>query len=64
MNVKEIIAKLALIGLDGKFQGTGHADYERVYVIQGTVTLGRITIFHGAYSHIKWYSGIIDRWIE
>uniref|UniRef100_A0AAU8EHJ6 Uncharacterized protein n=1 Tax=Klebsiella phage vB_Kpn2-P2 TaxID=3230849 RepID=A0AAU8EHJ6_9VIRU len=60
MNVKETIAKLALIGLDGKFQGTGHADYERVYVIQGTVTLGRITIFHGAYSHIKWYSGIIE----
>lgn len=60
MNVKEIIAKLALIGLDGKFQGTGHADYERVYVIQGTVTLGRITIFHGAYNHIKWYSGIIE----
>lgn len=60
MNVNETIAKLALIGLDGKFQGTGHADYERVYVIQGTVTLGRITIFHGAYSHIKWYSGIIE----
>lgn len=34
MNVKETIAKLALIGLDGKFHGTGHADYERVYVIQ------------------------------
>ena len=60
MNVKETIAKLAMIGLKGKFQGTGHADYERVYVIQGTVTLGRITIFHGAYSHIKWYSGIIE----
>lgn len=60
MNVKETIAKLALIGLEGKFQGTGHADYERVYVIRGTVTLGRITIFHGAYSHIKWYSGIIE----
>lgn len=60
MNVKETIAKLALIGLDGKFHGTGHADYESVYIIQGTVTLGRITIFHGAYSHIKWYSGIIE----
>lgn len=60
MNVNETIAKLAMIGLKGKFHGTGHADYERVYVIQGTVTLGRITIFHGAYSHIKWYSGIIE----
>lgn len=60
MNVTETIAKLAMIGLKGKFQGTGHADYERVYVIQGTVTLGCITIFHGAYSHIKWYSGIIE----
>ena len=60
MNVNEIIAKLAMIGLKGKFQVTGHADYARVYVMQGTVTLGRITIFQGAYSHIKWYSGIIE----
>lgn len=60
MNVTETIAKLAMIGLNGKFQATGHADYARVYVMQGTVTLGRITIFQGAYSHIKWYSGIIE----
>lgn len=60
MNVNETIAKLAMIGLKGKFQATGHADYARVYVMQGTVTLGRITIFQGAYSHIKWYSGIIE----
>lgn len=60
MNVTETIAKLAMIGLKGKFQATGHADYARVYVMQGTVTLGRITIFQGAYSHIKWYSGIIE----
>lgn len=60
MNVNETIAKLALIGLKGKFQVTGHADYARVYVMQGTVTLGRISIFQGAYSHIKWYSGIIE----
>ena len=60
MNVTETIAKLAMIGLKGKFQATGHADYARVYAMQGTVTLGRITIFQGAYSHIKWYSGIIE----
>ena len=60
MNVTETIAKLAMIGLDGKFQGTGHADYARVYVMQGTVTLGRITIYKGVYDHIKWYDGIIQ----
>lgn len=60
MNATETIAKLAMIGLKGKFQATGHADYASVYVMQGTITLGRITIFQGAYSHIKWYSGIIE----
>lgn len=60
MNVNETIAKLDMIGLKGKFQATGHADHARVYVMQGTITLGRITIFQGAYSHIKWYSGIIE----
>ena len=61
MNVNETIAKLALIGLKGKFQTTGHADYARVYVLDAAgVTLGRITIFQGSYSHIKWYSGIIE----
>ena len=60
MNVNETIAKLDMIGLKGKFQATGHADYARVYVMQGTVTLGCISIFQGAYSHIKWYSGIIE----
>ena len=60
MNVNETIAKLAMIGLKGKFQATSHADYARVYVMQGTITLGRISIFQGAYSHIKWYSGIIE----
>jgi len=44
MNVNETIAKLAMIGLKGKFQVTNHADYARVYVMQGTVTLGRIII--------------------
>lgn len=60
MNATETIAKLAMIGLKGKFQATDHADYARVYVMQGTITLGRISIFQGAYSHIKWYSGIIE----
>lgn len=61
MNVNETIAKLAMIGLKGKFQTTGHADYARVYVLDAAgVTLGRISIFQGAYSHIKWYSGIIE----
>ena len=61
MNVNEVKAKLELIGLKGKFQTTGHADYARIYVLDAHgVTLGRISMFQGAYSHIKWYSGIIE----
>ena len=58
MNTKEVCDKLALIGLRGKVQPTGCPEYVRIYVMQGTVTLGRITIFQGTYSHIKWYEGI------
>lgn len=61
MNVNEVKAKLELIGLKGKFQTTGHADYTRIYVLDARgVTLGRISMFQGAYSHIKWYEGIIE----
>lgn len=61
MNTKETCDKLALIGLRGKVQTTGHPDYVRIYVLDAQgVTLGRISIFQGAYSHIKWYSGIIE----
>lgn len=61
MNVNEVKAKLELIGLKGKFQTTGHADYARIYVLDARgVTLGCITMFQGAYSHIKWYEGIIE----
>ena len=40
MNVNETIAKLAMIGLKGKFQATSHADYARVYVMQAPLPWG------------------------
>lgn len=61
MNIKETCDKLALIGLRGSVQGTGSADYTRIFVIDArNVTLGRITIYKGVYDHIKWYDGIIQ----
>jgi hypothetical protein len=61
VNIEQTSQKLALIGLKANVQQTGHPDYTRIFVIDKEgVSLGRITIFRGAYDHIKWYSGIID----
>lgn len=57
MNADETIAKLRLIGLDGRRSTTGHRDYVRVFVLKGRVTVGRFTIFKGEYTHSKWYVG-------
>lgn len=41
MNIKETCDKLALIGLRGSVQGTGSADYVRIFVMDArNVTLG------------------------
>lgn len=58
MNNAEVVQKLALIGLTGKVQTTGDSRYVRIYIMQGTVSLGRITMFEGKYSHVKWYEGV------
>lgn len=61
MDLATTLIKLKQIGLRGQAQGTGSADYVRVFVLDAAgVTLGRITIFKGQYDHIKWYTGVIE----
>lgn len=55
MNVEECLQGLSAIGLTGRVQVTGHPDYTRIFVMKGVVSLGRIVIFKGLYTHVKWY---------
>lgn len=57
MDIKATVAAMARLGLTVNVQPTGHPDYIRGFVKDGTVSLGRITFFEGKYSHVKWYLG-------
>lgn len=61
MNTNEVLQRLQVLGLRGKVRETGHPDFIRVFAeCDGTtpgipLSLGRITIHKGEYSHAKWY---------
>ncbi len=56
MTEAETLEALAAIGLRGEPCGTGHADYRRIFIIDGHgISQGRITIYCGQYHHVKWY---------
>lgn len=63
MNSQQILDALEKIDLKGEIVNTGNPDYVRCFVYQITpgndvpLSLGRITIYKGKYSHIKWYIG-------
>ncbi|CAI0907620.1 Uncharacterised protein [Serratia quinivorans] len=57
MDIKATVAAVSRLGLTVNVQSTGHPDYIRGFVKNGTVSLGRITFFEGRYSHVKWYLG-------
>lgn len=60
MNLKQINENLAKLGLVSDLQTTGHTDFVRCFVHLPQpsgipLSLGRITIQNGVYSHCKWY---------
>lgn len=56
LSAATVLDRLKQIGLNGKLSKTGHVDYERVFVLDPAgVSIGRMTIFRGEYSHTKWY---------
>jgi hypothetical protein len=60
MTPTQILEALPKIGLYGELRATGHPDYARLFVLEAQadgipISHGRITVFQGAYSHIKWY---------
>jgi hypothetical protein len=60
MNLNQINENLAKLGLVSDVRATGHTDFVRCFVHcpqpSGIpLSLGRITIQNGVYSHCKWY---------